>query len=73
MTNQLTSPAGRPNILFILTDDHAGNAISSYGSKINHTPNIDQIARAMAPAMTPNILTTGRLMMIKVPTGTRFS
>lgn len=46
MINHKTSLAGRPNILFILTDDHAGNAISAYGSKLNHTPNIDQIARS---------------------------
>ena len=34
----------RPNILFIFTDDHATQAISAYGSKINQTPNIDRIA-----------------------------
>jgi arylsulfatase A-like enzyme len=33
-----------PNILFIMSDDHAAHAISSYGSRINHTPNIDRIA-----------------------------
>ena len=35
----------RPNIVFIFTDDHATQAISAYGSKINETPNIDRIAR----------------------------
>ncbi len=35
----------RPNILFIMSDDHAAHAISAYGSKINNTPNIDSIAR----------------------------
>ncbi|MEN8126444.1 MAG: sulfatase [Planctomycetota bacterium] len=35
---------GRPNILFIFSDDHAVQAISAYGSKINKTPNIDRIA-----------------------------
>jgi arylsulfatase A-like enzyme len=35
----------RPNILFIMADDHAAHAISSYGSKINQTPNIDRIAK----------------------------
>jgi arylsulfatase A-like enzyme len=35
----------RPNILFIMSDDHAAHAISAYGSKINSTPNIDRIAR----------------------------
>jgi arylsulfatase A-like enzyme len=34
----------RPNILYIMADDHAAHAISAYGSKINHTPNIDRIA-----------------------------
>ena len=33
----------QPNILFIMADDHAANAISAYGSKINTTPNIDRI------------------------------
>ena len=32
----------QPNIIFILTDDHAFQAISAYGSKINKTPNIDR-------------------------------
>jgi len=34
----------RPNIIFIMSDDHAVNAISSYGNSVNHTPNIDRIA-----------------------------
>jgi arylsulfatase A-like enzyme len=37
-------PDSRPNILFIMTDDHAAHAISAYGSSINETPNIDRIA-----------------------------
>lgn len=36
---------GRPNILFILSDDHAAQAVSAYGSRINRTPHIDRIAR----------------------------
>lgn len=35
----------KPNILFIFTDDHAYQAISAYGSKINQTPNIDRLAK----------------------------
>ncbi|MFM7111696.1 MAG: sulfatase-like hydrolase/transferase, partial [Planctomycetota bacterium] len=35
----------RPNILFIMSDDHAFQAISAYGSAINKTPHIDRIAR----------------------------
>lgn len=34
----------RPNIIFIMSDDHAANAISCYGSRINSTPNIDRLA-----------------------------
>ena len=34
----------RPNILFVLTDDHAAPAISAYGSVVNETPYIDLIA-----------------------------
>ncbi len=34
-----------PNILFIFSDDHACQAISAYGSRINQTPNIDRIGR----------------------------
>ena len=34
----------RPNILFIMSDDHAAHAISAYGSQINQTPNIDRLA-----------------------------
>jgi arylsulfatase A-like enzyme len=35
----------RPNILFIMSDDHAAHAISAYGSRVNQTPNIDRLAR----------------------------
>ncbi|RSL40696.1 hypothetical protein CEP53_013207 [Fusarium sp. AF-6] len=34
----------RPNILFILADDHAAKSISCYGAGINKTPNLDRIA-----------------------------
>ena len=34
----------QPNIIFIMTDDHASHALSCYGSKINKTPNLDRIA-----------------------------
>jgi arylsulfatase A-like enzyme len=35
----------QPNILVIFTDDHALQAISAYGSRINKTPNIDRLAQ----------------------------
>jgi arylsulfatase A-like enzyme len=44
----LTSPAlaaDRPNILFIMSDDHAAHAISAYGSRVNTTPHLDTLAR----------------------------
>ena len=34
----------RPNIVFIMSDDHAAHAMSCYGSRINQTPNLDRIA-----------------------------
>jgi arylsulfatase A-like enzyme len=37
--------ASRPNIIFIMSDDHAAHAVSAYGSRINRTPHIDRIAR----------------------------
>ncbi|MDX1284460.1 MAG: sulfatase-like hydrolase/transferase, partial [Draconibacterium sp.] len=35
----------KPNILFIMSDDHAFQAISAYSNKLIETPNIDQIAK----------------------------
>jgi arylsulfatase A-like enzyme len=40
-----TSAAPRPNIIYIMSDDHDAHAISCYGSKVNRTPNIDRIAQ----------------------------
>ncbi len=36
--------AQRPNILFIMSDDHAYQAISAYGFGLNKTPHIDRLA-----------------------------
>src|SRR5687768_8837283 len=36
---------GAPNIVFIMTDDHAAHAIGAYGSKVNTTPHLDRLAR----------------------------
>lgn len=33
-----------PNIVFIMSDDHAFQAISAYGSELINTPNIDRLA-----------------------------
>lgn len=37
-------PDRRPNLLFIMSDDHAAHAISAYGSRLNRTPHIDRLA-----------------------------
>ena len=34
-----------PNIVFVFADDHAFQAISAYGHRLNQTPNIDRIAQ----------------------------
>ncbi|WP_420458210.1 sulfatase [Neolewinella sp.] len=38
------APAQRPNILFIMSDDHAQRAISAYTDELIETPNLDRIA-----------------------------
>ena len=35
----------RPNIVYIMSDDHASHAMSCYGSRINRTPNLDRTRR----------------------------
>lgn len=35
----------RPNIIFIMSDDHAYQAISAYDTRLIETPNIDRIAK----------------------------
>ena len=42
----MSEPARRPNILFLLSDDHAAHAISAYGSVVNRTPHIDAIGES---------------------------
>ncbi len=39
-----TAVKKQPNIIFIMSDDHAYQAISAYGHGLNKTPNIDRIA-----------------------------
>ena len=40
------SAATRPNIVFIMSDDHAVRAVSAYDASLLQTPNIDRIADA---------------------------
>ena len=42
--NEKVEKVQRPNILFIMSDDHAYQAISAYSDKLTETPNIDRIA-----------------------------
>jgi len=44
-TRSSASSATRPNIVFIMSDDHAAHAISAYGSRLIRTPHIDRLAR----------------------------
>ena len=48
--------ADRPNIVFIMTDDHAAHAIGAYGSRVNQTPNLDRLARE--GALLENVFAT---------------
>ncbi|RLD82512.1 MAG: sulfatase, partial [Bacteroidetes bacterium] len=43
-TNEKKKLVQRPNILFIMSDDHAYQAISAYDNTLLETPNIDRIA-----------------------------
>lgn len=43
-TNKPTKEEVRPNILFIMSDDHTTQAMSCYGSKFIETPNLDRIS-----------------------------
>ena len=48
VTNAMAQTDKRPNILYIMSDDHAYQAISAYGSDVSRyapTPNIARIAR----------------------------
>ena len=58
----------QPNILFIMTDDHAAHAISAYGSVINKTPNMDRLAaegvRFDRFFVTNSICTPSRAVML---------
>lgn len=64
----LAAADARPNILFIMTDDHAAHAISAYGSKINQTPNLDRLAaggiRLTNCFVTNSICTPSRAVML---------
>ena len=56
---QTTPAAARPNIIYIMTDDHAAHAIGAYGSRVNKTPNIDRLARE--GALLTNVFATNSI------------
>ncbi|TWT88735.1 Arylsulfatase [Pseudobythopirellula maris] len=44
LTGSPAAAAERPNIVLVFSDDHAYQAISAYGSRLNRTPHIDRLA-----------------------------
>src|SRR3954469_22459518 len=45
LISHFTQAQTKPNIVIIISDDHAFQAIGAYGSKLMPTPNIDRIAK----------------------------
>lgn len=71
MPQKSTPPAQRPNIIYIMADDHAFQAISAYGSRLKEvmpTPNIDRLGREGARLdrcfVTNSISTPSRAVML---------
>ncbi|GAB5560107.1 MAG: sulfatase [Synoicihabitans sp.] len=60
--------AKRPNIIVIMSDDHAYQAVSAYGHGLNQTPNIDRLAREGAlftrASVTNSICAPSRAVML---------
>jgi len=58
----------RPNIVFIMSDDHAAHSISAYGSRVNTTPHMDRLAaegaRMDAVYCTNSICTPSRASIL---------
>ena len=45
-TNATTKGAKKPNIIFILTDDHRADALGYVGNKLAVTPEMDKLAQS---------------------------
>lgn len=43
-SNKTKEEVKRPNIIFMMTDDHTTQAMSCYGGRLLQTPNMDRIA-----------------------------
>jgi len=67
-SSQQKKETRHPNILFIMSDDHAYQAVSSYGYGLNETPNIDRLAREGAifnrACVTNSISAPSRAVML---------
>lgn len=63
-----TQKSERPNIVFIMSDDHAYKAISAYDGTLNKTPNIDRLAKEGAiftrATVTNSICSPSRAVML---------
>jgi arylsulfatase A-like enzyme len=56
---RLAAAQERPNIIYIMSDDHAAHAIGAYGSKVNETPNLDRLGRE--GAVLTNVFVTNSI------------
>jgi arylsulfatase A-like enzyme len=67
-SKQDSSVKEKPNILFIMSDDHAYQAVSAYGYGLNKTPNIDRLAEEGAiftrACVTNSICAPSRAVML---------
>ncbi|HUN04218.1 MAG TPA: sulfatase-like hydrolase/transferase [Niabella sp.] len=52
--NNANQPS-RPNIVYIMSDDHGYQAVSAYGYGLNKTPNIDRLAKEGALFTTATV------------------
>src|SRR5690606_21895333 len=70
--HHLRGQAKRPNLLFVMADDHAGYVLGADGNPLAETPNIDQLSRegtrfaahyCQSPVCTPSrqSLLTGQM------------
>jgi arylsulfatase A-like enzyme len=64
----LSQPGKKPNIILIVSDDHAYQALSAYGSKLINTPNIDRIGKEGATMqkayVTNSVCSPSRAVML---------